>query len=88
MLNFTQSLRLSSNIGRCELSDMFPSAALGLWAYAYMSGKSLVPMLQPLYLQDSSLTHQLAIVATHNKSTDIPDGMTYGHNINITLFLI
>ena len=38
-------LHISCNIGTRDLPDMY---ALGLWAY--ISGKSLVPMLQLLYV--------------------------------------
>ena len=43
-------LHISCNIGTSDLPDMYAlrPAALGLWAY--ISGKSLVPMLQLLYV--------------------------------------
>ena len=45
-------LHISCNIGTCDLPDMY---ALGLWAY--ISGKSLMPILQLLQNQALQILH-------------------------------
>ena len=54
-------LHISCNIGTCDLPDMYAlrPVALGLWAY--ISGKSLVPMLQLLLIAQNNLVISQAV---------------------------